>query len=146
MAMVNLYFNQVEGVFLYFERSFWTSLSTAEVVSFDNDSYTPDSYSELNMCLYSESSNTAVHLPLSACRIPISLFSFSDLMLLSSLPVTLEVGDFNLSNEDLIFSLDGESFETTDSTALVMFGFEPGYDTAKFKPFFSYASSGTERT
>jgi hypothetical protein len=120
-------------------------LSTAEVASFDNGLYTPDSYSEFTVCLYSESSNTAVQLPLSACRILISLFSFSDLMLLSSLPVILEVGDCNLSNEDLIFRLDGESFETTESTALVMFGFEPGYDTAKFKHFFSYASSVSER-
>jgi len=110
-------------------------------VSFDNGLYTPDSYSEFTLCLYSESSTTAVQLPLSACRILISLFSFSDLMLLGSLPVILEVGDFNLSNEDLIFDLYGESFETTDSTALVMFGFEPGYDTARFKSFFSYASS-----
>jgi hypothetical protein len=66
-------------------------------------------------------------------------------MLLSSLPVILEVGDINLSNEDPILNLDGGSFETTDSTALVMFGLEPGYDTAQFKPFFSYASSVSER-
>ena len=67
-------------------------------------------------------------------------------MLLSFLPAVLEVDDFNLCNENLIFSFDGESFGTTDSTALVMFIFEPGYDTAKFKPFFSYASSVSERT
>jgi len=41
----------------------------------------------------------------------------------------------------LIFSFDGESFGATYSTALVMFRFEPGYDTAKFKPFLNYASS-----
>jgi len=67
-------------------------------------------------------------------------------MLLSSLPAVLEVYDFNLCNEDLIFSFDGESFGTTDSIALVMFRFEPGYDTAKCKPFFSCASSVSERT
>jgi hypothetical protein len=67
-------------------------------------------------------------------------------MLLNSLPIILEVGYFNLSNEDLIFNLDGESFGTSDLTAFVMFGYEPGYDTAKFKPFFSYASSVCERT
>jgi hypothetical protein len=66
-------------------------------------------------------------------------------MLLSSLPAKLE-DDFNLSNEELIISFDGESFGTTDSTKLVRFRFEPGYDTAKFKLFFIYAFSVSERT
>jgi hypothetical protein len=66
-------------------------------------------------------------------------------MPLSSLPAKLEVDDFNLSNEDLIISFDGESFGTTDSTALVRFRFDPGYDTAKFRLFFAYAFSVSER-
>jgi hypothetical protein len=60
-------------------------------------------------------------------------------MLLSSLLAILEADDFNLSNEDLIFNFDGGSFGTTDSTAFVRFRFEPGYDTAKFKLFFTFA-------
>lgn len=131
---------------LYFQRSFRTFLSTAELGYFGNGSYTRDSKSKFNLCRYSKSSNTTVPFPLSVYSILINVFRFTARMLLSSLLITLGTGDFDLSNMDLIFqlksiSIDGKNFGITDSTAHIVPRLQHGYDTAKYKPFFTTVSS-----
>jgi len=95
---------------------------------------------------YSESSNTTVIFPLSVYSILIYLFRFNARMHLSSLLIILGVGDLDLSNMDLIFQLnsistDSDNYGIVDSTTYIMFRLEHGYDTAKFKIFFSTESS-----
>ena len=130
---------------LYFQRSFQTFLSTAEVGYFENGSYTPDSKSKFNLCRYSKSSNITVLFTLSVYSILINVFCFTARMLLSFLLIILGTGDFDLSNMDLIFqlkstSIDGENFGITDSTAHIVSRSQHGYDTAKYKYFFTTAS------
>lgn len=115
---------------------------TAEVGHFGNASCTPDSNSKFNLSRYSESSNNTVLIPLSINSILIYLFCFNARLHLSSLLIILGVGDLDLSNMYLIFqmnsmSIDRENYGITDSTAHIVSRWEHGYDTAKFKTFFS---------
>jgi hypothetical protein len=80
-----------------------------------------------------------MHLPLSASRIPLSLFHFKDIRALDSILVILDNRGFDFFNIDQILQLNsmptaGGSLDFTDSAAHAIFRLNTGLITANLSP------------